>query len=418
MTKPAALFRQEVFDAKKNSWLGDIVLIRPTSFAFITIVVAGMAICILLFLFWGEYTRKAKAAGYIVPNEGVIKVIPQQSGIVVALRVKEGQVVTRGEVLAVLNTERVTANGDAQAEISKQIASRRELFTQEREKIATLYGQQGRSLTDRQASLGSEILQIDRNVVLQKERIRITDAMLATQRRLNAEKFISDLALQQKEQERLTDLGVLENLARSRISLQRDLDNVNAEIRALPLKRESEIGTVNRNLSSLEQDRIEVESRREIHITAPQGGIVTAIATDRGKMAGGGLPLMSIIPQGAQMEADLYIPARSAGFVREGSKTLLQYQAFPYQKFGVHEGKVAKISRTAVSANELPFPAAQGELYYVARIQLEKQTVTAYGREQQLQSGMLVDANILLDRRTLFEWVFEPLYSITGRWGA
>jgi membrane fusion protein len=416
MTKQSALFRQEVFDAKKNSWLGDIVLIRPTSFMFMTIVVAAIAITLLCFLFWGEYTRKAKANGYIVPNQGIIKVIPQQAGLVVELRVIEGQTVNRGDVLAVLNTERVTANGDAQAGITKQIASRRVLFTQEREKIAALYAQQAVALNDRHASLTSEIQQIDRNVQLQKDRIRITEAMLATQRRLNSEKFISDLALQQKEQERLADLSVLENLNRSRMTLQRDMANVGAEIAAQPLKRESEIATVDRNLAMLEQDRIEVESRRETHLTASQSGTVTAIATDRGKLAIIGMPLMSIIPHGALMEADLYIPARSAGFVREGSKTLLQYQAYPYQKFGSHAGSVARMSRTAVSANELPFPAAQGELYYVARIALEKQTVKAYGKEQPLQSGMLVDANILLDRRTLFEWVFEPLYSITGRW--
>ena len=54
----------------------------------------------------------------------------------------------------------------------------------------------------------------------------------------------------------------------------------------------------------------------------------------------------------------------------------------------------------------------------MATVLIAKQTVTAYGKEQPLQSGMLVDANILLDRRTLFEWVFEPLYSISGRWRA
>ena len=83
-----------------------------------------------------------------------------------------------------------------------------------------------------------------------------------------------------------------------------------------------------------------------------------------------------------------------------------------------HEGRIAKISRTAVAANELPFPAQQNELFYVATVELTKQSVTAYGKEERLQSGMLVDASILLDRRTLFEWVFEPLYSISGRWGA
>ena len=41
--------------------------------------------------------------------------------------------------------------------------------------------------------------------------------------------------------------------------------------------------------------------------------------------------------------------------------------------------------------------------------------VTAYGTELPLQAGMVLDADIALDQRRIFEWVFDPLYSITGR---
>ena len=414
----SSLFRQEVFSAKRNTWLGEIVLIRPTSFAYLTIITTLIVVVMLSYLFWGEYTRKAKAIGYIVPNSGLIKVAPQQAGIVSELRVQEGQSVNKGDVLAFINTERATAGGDAQLGISKQLTARRGLLNQDREKLTTLYAQQARALSDRANNTRAELAQVESSVALQRERVRITETMLATQRRLNHEKFISDLALQQKEQERLVDLSNLENLKRGRTVLLRDLAAIDADAKALPLKRENEISQVSKSLASLEQDRIEVESRRETLLTAPQSGMVTALATDKGKLALAGQAVLSIIPLGSSLQADLYIPARAAGFVREGATTLLQYQAFPYQKFGTHEGKVMRVSRTAVASTELPFPSQQGELYYVATVLIAKQTVTAYGKEQPLQSGMLVDANILLDRRTLFEWVFEPLYSISGRWRA
>jgi membrane fusion protein len=242
--------------------------------------------------------------------------------------------------------------------------------------------------------------------------------VLEKHRRLYAEKFISDLALQQKEQEFLSERGALENFKRSRTSLLRDIGALESELKTLPLKQENELSTLSRSLAGLEQDRIENESRRESLLVAPQAGLITAMAADPGKLAMAGQPLFSLIPQGASLQADLYVPSRAAGFIRAGSKALLQYQAYPHQKFGSHEGTVIKVSRTAVGANELPFPVPQGELFYVATVQLQKQTVTAYGKEERLQSGMLVDASILQDRRTLFEWVFEPLYSITGKWAA
>ena len=416
--QPSRLFRDEVFDAKRDTWLGQIVLIRPISFTFLTIGTVALAATVLAFLFLGEYTRKAKVSGYVVPSQGLIKIVAQQNGVIAELRVKEGQLVEQGEVLAVLNSERATATGGVQAGFGKQIAVRHDSLLADREKIDTLYAQQTRALNDRVNSQRAELAQVESGIKLQQERIRISEQMLDKQRRLNADKFISDLALQQKEQEGLSELAALENLKRSRTSILRDIGAIASDLKSLPVKRENEISALERNLATLEQDRIENESRREIQLVAPQSGIVTGINADPGKLAVAGQPLLNILPQGSGLQADVYVPSRAAGFIRAGSKALLQYQAYPYQKFGSHEGKISKISRTAVASNELPFPAAQGELFYVATIELAKQTVTAYGKEERLQSGMLVDCSILLDRRTIFEWVFEPLYSISGRWGA
>jgi membrane fusion protein len=332
------------------------------------------------------------------------------------LRVKEGQTVKRGDIIAVLNLERATAAGGVQAEFSKQISARRNSLLQDIEKAETLYQEQVRALKQRLHSMRTELAQIESGYRLQQERIRIGDVILGKQRSLHENKFISDFAFQQKEQERLAELATLENIKRNRTNLMRDIGIVESEIKTTPIRQENERSGMDRNLAAIEQDRIENESRRELHLVAPQSGVVAALAADIGKLAIVGQPLLSIIPAGAHLQADVYVPARAIGFIREGSKALLQYQAYPYQKFGSHEGRVVKIARTAVTAIELPFPAPQGELFYVTTIDLSKQTVTAYGQEAKLNSGMMLDANILLDRRTLFEWVFEPFYSITGRW--
>ena len=154
-------------------------------------------------------------------------------------------------------------------------------------------------------------------------------------------------------------------------------------------------------------------------LKSPQAGVVTAILTDQGKLAAPGQPLLNLIPDGAELQADVYLPSRAAGFVRLGTRALLQFQAFPYQKFGSHEARVIKLSRVAVSGSELPYPAppaAAGELFYVASLALDKKTVLAYGKDEPLQPGMGFDANLILDTRTLLEWVFEPLFSISGNW--
>jgi membrane fusion protein len=38
--------------------------------------------------------------------------------------------------------------------------------------------------------------------------------------------------------------------------------------------------------------------------------------------------------------------------------------------------------------------------------------VNVYGREQPLRASMQVEAYVLLDRRRLYEWILEPLFSL------
>jgi membrane fusion protein len=55
------------------------------------------------------------------------------------------------------------------------------------------------------------------------------------------------------------------------------------------------------------------------------------------------------------------------------------------------------------------------EPVYRIDVELERQTVAAGGQEVPLRPGMLVNADILLEKRTVFEWIFEPVLELRGR---
>jgi membrane fusion protein len=114
----------------------------------------------------------------------------------------------------------------------------------------------------------------------------------------------------------------------------------------------------------------------------------------------------------------LLVPSRAIGFIEPGDRVLLRYQAFPYQKFGHQEGRVAAISRSALSAGELGGligSTQQGEPFYRVTVSLARQAIIAYGKPEALKPGMLVDADVLGERKALVEWIFEPLYSLHGK---
>ena len=89
-------------------------------------------------------------------------------------------------------------------------------------------------------------------------------------------------------------------------------------------------------------------------------------------------------------------------------------------KFGHQLGKVARISRSALSPNELGAlmgGAQNSEPFYRVTVALAKQAITAYGKPELLKPGMLLEADVLGEKRRLIEWVFEPLYSLKGKVG-
>jgi membrane fusion protein len=111
MSSPNSLFRTEALLAKQTGWLGPVLLMRPLSFALIVWGAVFAAVAILALLSFGEYTKRARITGLLVPDKGFIKVVPHQAGVIIAKHVKEGQVVKAGEALFTLSLERIAAGG-------------------------------------------------------------------------------------------------------------------------------------------------------------------------------------------------------------------------------------------------------------------------------------------------------------------
>ncbi len=128
------------------------------------------------------------------------------------------------------------------------------------------------------------------------------------------------------------------------------------------------------------------------------------------------VPLLAIVPTGSVLQAELLVPARAIGFVKPGQTVRLAYEAFPFQRFGLHGGRVVTVSRNLLRPAELIAPIAIAEPSYRVIVALDRQSVPAFGQDFPLGPDMTLKADIVLDRRSLLEWVFEPLISLRGRW--
>ena len=157
--------------------------------------------------------------------------------------------------------------------------------------------------------------------------------------------------------------------------------------------------------------------------------MVTAIVAHAGQVVSTGLPMLKIVPQPAIMHAELLAPSSAIGFIHQEDRVLLRYSAFPYQKFGEHWGTVVAIADAALTPEEVQnllsgaqptkqgppegvSPARQPGPFYRVIVEPDSQLVSVYGEERKLPAGMEVQAYALLDRRPLYQWIFEPLYDL------
>ena len=252
-------------------------------------------------------------------------------------------------------------------------------------------------------------------------RVSLAEETSARYQSLLEKDYISREQRQQKHEELLDQQARLRAAERERIALRRELDTREESLATLRLKHQNQLAQIERFISSTSQELSESEGRRMLAITAPIDGTATAVVAEVGQAVDGRRPLLSIVPAGSQLEAQLYAPSRAVGFVHPGAQVLMRYQAYPYQKFGHARGTVVSVARTALPASEIssllpPGMETQGsEPLYLITVALERQTIDAYGVAQPLQAGMLLEADVLQETRRLYEWVLEPLLSLTGK---
>lgn len=429
-TEGRAVFRQEALTYVRTKEYGSVILARSVSHQVLTGLFALIAIGVIAFFAAFSTTRKAQTSGVLLPTSGVIRVTLNQSGEIVERRAREGQAVKAGEVLFVVRSQRLSGNGraanktdggatDTESTISALLKKRQDSFGTELRQSAAQVRQRVAALQSRLIDIEAEIKRSDAQIALQQQRVALSEQNLKRFRELQATDFISLAQLQDHQAELIDQQQRLADLQRMKSTSQRELSSTQAELNDATIAGQRELAGIQRNVSALEQDLAENETKHEFLVTAPQDGMLTAMTAELGQTVVAGQAVAAILPTGSTLQADIYAPSRSVGFVKPGMRVLLRYQAYPYQKFGQHLATVREVASTSLRPEELTLPSAanvaNGEPVYRIRLDLDKQQVLAYGKSLPLKSGMLVDASIMLEQRHLYEWVLEPLYSISGR---
>jgi membrane fusion protein len=319
-------------------------------------------------------------------------------------------------VIARLTVDRSTASGQSESQVvQREVTTRMGRLDSERENLRVLGAQETTRLRQRVADLRKELEVVDGEIRLQQQRVQLAEQDAERFAKLERDGFASDAMVRGKAADRLEQSSKLQTLRRQRSATERELRAAQSELPSVDMRRRAAENQLARQKSELEQSLVQEEARREILVRAPIAGVVTNIAAARGDSLAADAPIATIVPGGGLLRAQLLVPTRAIGFVRPGNAVVLRYEAFPFQRFGQAGGKVASIGRTVWSAGDRVGPLTVREPVYRIEVTLDRQTVAAGGQEFPLRTGMLVGADILLEKRTLFEWIFEPVLELRAR---
>ncbi|MFN4040042.1 MAG: HlyD family efflux transporter periplasmic adaptor subunit [Brevundimonas sp.] len=224
--------------------------------------------------------------------------------------------------------------------------------------------------------------------------------------------------LRPREEQLLANRQQLNALNRQLEDNRYQQEQLAAQLSQLESERAEALAAIDVQSAQFAQSRVSSHASSSQNIVAPLSGRMLSVNVQPGMPVEPGRTIATILPEGATIEAELWLPSRAIGFVRVGDDVAIKYDAFPYQKFGTSRGVVRAISRSPTLPNELPIPLDVKEPLYRVSVTVPVETIIAYGQHWDLAPGMRLSADVTLDRRSLAEWLLEPVMALRGRDGA
>jgi membrane fusion protein len=410
------LFRDEVLDARKQSLFDDVVLDQPLPIAILSSFMAAISVSAIIYAVLGVYSRTETVPGYVASETASAQIFALRPGVVTALHVADGDTVRAGQAIGTVrigqaNAESADPLADAQKSITRQMQTLQTQSQLETQRMTSERSKQRSAL----AGLSSTLNSIESQIVLQRDIVSSSRNTVTQLEQLLPKGFTSKFEVERRRGESLAAQQQLEQLNQQRAQITAQISGLRNDIARLPIDLQSKSGELDTEMQNLRQRLSEGSSAREYVITAPISGRVSALQTGIGRLANPGLPLMSILPDGAELGAELLVPSRAAGFVRKGQRVRLLYEAFPYQRFGSFGGTIARVSRTVLTPEQIDAPLKLAEPVYRLHVRLDAQGVRAFGEQFALQPGMTLTAHIQLERRSFIDWFLEPLRAVQAR---
>ena len=148
---------------------------------------------------------------------------------------------------------------------------------------------------------------------------------------------------------------------------------------------------------------------------APADGQIDSLQARLGTDLSTAATLMKIIDHTNPLQAQIFIPASAIGLLKTEQTIAMRLDAFPYQQYGKIFARLHSIDSSIMLPNQLAqTPVLVQQAVFLAYAQLNSQTIDVSGKHINFKQGMTFEADVIVQRRNIFEWLLAPIYRLKG----
>lgn len=400
------LFRQEVIEAGRDRLAGTVVAATPPKSRLYAGLLMLVAFAIVLILIFGEYASRTQVKGIVSYDAGFARVYPNAPAEIREVHVRSGMRVAAGDPLVTISLAQ--GRGGIAAQLAE--LQRQDEALARQEQLATMLGtSESQALAEQRASLVASIESLERQRSLAAGQIGLAEAGTRRALRLAAEGAGSQRQVEESRAATLARRAEVESIQERIITQRETLRAIAGQMAQRGIQASRSQSEVAAQRAVLAEQRAALLRTDRLTLTAPVSGQVGDVTAQIGQRARPDASLVTIVPRGSHMEVWLYAPSRALGFVHPGQDVRLLFDAFPFQKYGSGRGTVTEVSGVPIEPGAIDAALQIQEPVFRIRVNIDEVAPRVPGAEARLRPGMTLTANLVLERRRLWEVLFNPV---------
>ena len=403
------MYRQEASESRIRGFSNPVSIQGSLA---VNLMLGGIFIVALGFFIFGsltDYTRRSIAPGFLRPDSGSVAISATRTGLL-SLEVTDGELVSKGQRLAILGGIGTSLDGTPLIELelqnlqdAKGLIERRIALT--RSQIEPLETQELLALEQHDRDIEAA----ERLVATRTDQLTFANEQFERTSNLLRDGVVTSSSLDEAQQSLLLAEQELENAKAQLERLEAQTQQVQIDWQTRRVELDQSINAFVRELRGIEAQIGQLESQRETGIFAPFSGFLTYSSAQEGEVVNDGAVLFQITPENSNLEAIVLAPSSAIGFVGEGNEIQLRYAAFPYREHGVFTGRVISIDETAQLPSAIRAPIQVAEPVYRLFVEIDQVPKSKNGEALNLASGMTFEASIIIDQKPLLLWLLDPI---------